>query len=113
MEHALLEAKAATPQKDGAAIRWLERFAKFSGSAADRLLASGGPKESLKRVKLLDETRREWARQEGFKELYESYDWLSTELSQELAALRKAGVMPPAVASEADLERLKNALRQN
>ncbi|RZA00500.1 MAG: hypothetical protein EOP11_18255, partial [Proteobacteria bacterium] len=112
MEHALLEASIAAPKKDGLAIRLLEKFARASGAAADRLLQRGAGKGAMARVKLIDETRREWARQEGFKELNPTYDWLNEELSAELARLKSSGVALPAVATDAGLEAIKNELRR-
>lgn len=112
MEHALSEATPGAPKKDRASIRLLEKFAGLSGAVGDRVL---GAKQSAgsqaAELRLLAEARHAWAKEEGFRELNNTYDWLKDELEAALAKPANVGRTAIVTGLEAENEKLKAALR--
>ncbi|RZA05899.1 MAG: hypothetical protein EOP11_11675, partial [Proteobacteria bacterium] len=112
MENALLSSAKAKPAKNSATLRWIEKFARASGGATDRLLQKETYAKASARVKLLDEARREWAKQEGYKELKSSYDWLKDELEEAVATAQSYGKPAPKITSDAELAAIMLPLRE-
>lgn len=113
MEHALMEATPAPPKKDSASLRALEKFAGLAGGLTDRLLSEKtNPAKRAAELRLLAEARHEWAKQEGYRQLSESYDWLSEEMGAALAHPSAKAFAPAVEEMEAATARLKAELRK-